>query len=897
MKKTLPVAIAVVCLLLAVFTRSVPVAGLPERAEGDGYFDIEEEAYQGEILYADTEGGSGNSVSGNTPASSAGFRALLKSSEPDELLAEGAVDTSDLPAVYDPRDGSPGYSLPALRDQSPYETCWSFGITATMEMNLIKKALADSSVDLSERHLLYYMYNKADTPDPLGNTGGDYNQATYKTTGANAYLKAGGNNLLTIWHLLSRCGPVKESLFPYTALVADENADAGGLGGAGNSTKAAFGMDEAHLQNAYVLSIGTSYGDAALRNVMKGMIRQYGALGTGYYASSSYDIPAKDCYYNDSYATGTNHNITIVGWDDTFARENFTNGSHQLPDQDGAWLVRNSYGAESASKAQHGYFWMSYEDYGLRKVSGGNTKYAVALDLEKNDLYDNLYQYDGNADYCFFPQNPRGAAAIYRAQAKNGEILSAVGVGMMSAGVDYTLSVYLDVTEGDPQSGTLAASQSGTVPYMGYTTIELENPVTLKEGQSYSVVLTGMTRRSDNTAPVLVAACSEQRDLNTLYYNFTFVSNTENDKTYYQPENGSTWHDAAKMKLGLLEGQTINTAFEEGSVSANEIQSISRQDYTLRIKAYTRNVDPAEVVGDYSTAQTDPQNDGSAAKTEDKNLCRSLTLSQTAASASVGGSLQLVATALSAVGEAGSDVIWISSDPAVAAVTDYGYVTMKKPGKAIITASCDGVRARMEVTVLPGATQFTGAVLKGRTVKTAAVSLTWKKVEDADGYIVYRSTYRSKGYQTYKTIKGADTLKKKYDALKGKRPYYFRIASYVTAADGTRLISALSDPVSIVSDPSGFKALAQKGKISKLTWKKAAKVAGYEILRSTRKSGGYKRVGSVAVKKTSRKTYTLKNKVPKKGKIYYYRLRSFIYIGKTRIRGRTVATVRVKSKG
>jgi uncharacterized protein YjdB len=43
---------------------------------------------------------------------------------------------------------------------------------------------------------------------------------------------------------------------------------------------------------------------------------------------------------------------------------------------------------------------------------------------------------------------------------------------------------------------------------------------------------------------------------------------------------------------------------------------------------------------------------------------------------------------------------WRSSDPSIAAVTAGGTVTARKPGRAIISATCEGVRGQVEVTVV-----------------------------------------------------------------------------------------------------------------------------------------------------------------------------------------------------
>ena len=59
-----------------------------------------------------------------------------------------------------------------------------------------------------------------------------------------------------------------------------------------------------------------------------------------------------------------NHAVTIVGWDDTYTKENFTD---QLPvcNNDGAWIVKNSYGT---NWGENGYFYLSYEDQSITNL-------------------------------------------------------------------------------------------------------------------------------------------------------------------------------------------------------------------------------------------------------------------------------------------------------------------------------------------------------------------------------------------------------------------------------------------------------------------------------------------------------------------------------------------------
>ena len=56
-------------------------------------------------------------------------------------------------------------------------------------------------------------------------------------------------------------------------------------------------------------------------------------------------------------ADGDTHALLIIGWDDNYSKDNFY---YEKPENDGAWLVLNSWGT---SWANNGVGWLSYEDY------------------------------------------------------------------------------------------------------------------------------------------------------------------------------------------------------------------------------------------------------------------------------------------------------------------------------------------------------------------------------------------------------------------------------------------------------------------------------------------------------------------------------------------------------
>ena len=63
----------------------------------------------------------------------------------------------------------------------------------------------------------------------------------------------------------------------------------------------------------------------------------------------------------------SNHAVTIIGWDDNYSRDNFKSSCR--PQNDGAWLILNSWGKDWGN---NGTAWVSYEDvtdsvgYGLK---------------------------------------------------------------------------------------------------------------------------------------------------------------------------------------------------------------------------------------------------------------------------------------------------------------------------------------------------------------------------------------------------------------------------------------------------------------------------------------------------------------------------------------------------
>ena len=159
------------------------------------------------------------------------------------------------------------------------------------------------------------------------------------------------------------------------------------------------------------------------------------------------------------------------------------------------------------------------------------------------------------------------------------------------------------------------------------------------------------------------------------------------------------------------------------------------------------------------------------------------------------------------------------------------------------------------------------------SLSQSALTVKWKKVGGADGYIVKRSTSQNGTYTTVKTITNADTLSYKDTKVEAGVTYYYKIEAYDDTY-GTKGYSGNSSPL-------GGKTIA-KTKIKtvasvsattlKITWNKTSGAYGYLVKRSTSKNGTYTTIATL--KSESKTSYQDKN--VSTGKKYYYKVETMV---------------------
>ncbi len=415
--------------------------------------------------------------------------------------------------------------LTEIKNQNPFGACWAFSTMASCEVSLAKKyGLEPASLDLSERALCYFFYNLKDINDPQGNTLNDYHTAILGTE--HDIYQLGGNVPMASIFLANWGGPVDEAKAPYSRLVE--------IGKYGNlttdETKGDDALDPAlcydasyHVQNVRLI-------DKTDSNGIKQAIMDNGIVSRSYYHRDSYLNSSTGAYNSGKTYSNTNHAITLIGWNDDYSRENFTN----MPDENGAWLVRNSWGS---SFGDGGYMWISYEDTSLGD--------ATVISCEPGDNYDNNYFYDGTAALASVNgSNDDGGAwcAANVFTAGSPEVLKAVSFAMKSTDVPYSVQIYKDLKDKmDPSSGSpmLDTPVTGTTSYAGYYTVPLGTAIPLSEGDTFSVVFTFGTEGSPK-----ISAFTEKT------YNYSWLkwnAGIDEGQSFFKYADSTAWYDMYQL--------------------------------------------------------------------------------------------------------------------------------------------------------------------------------------------------------------------------------------------------------------------------------------------------------------------------------------------------------------
>lgn len=388
-----------------------------------------------------------------------------------------------------------------VKNQRNTSLCWAFSLASNLETSLLTRG--QKYYDLSEEQLAYFWANRVN--DPLGNTPND------KITRTQSNYHGTGNGRVASFFLSTWSGMTTEEKVPF------------------QSSAVTWPDSLAYDTSAYMEdAIFSQY----TVERTKQLLMEYNSVSAMIYMLDNYYYP-DTASYSCPQSGLVNHAVTIVGWDDTYSKENFPSASGV--NNDGAWIVKNSYGK---NWGKNGYFYLSYEDKSITNL--------VSNTAATTPAYPNNYFYDGAAaGTVTFPgktiNNGYYVSNIFKATAGNGkdEELGEIVTAVPQDNTDFQIQVYTDLKNtSDPTSGTPAYAEpvDYTQPLAGIHTIHLNTPVKIPQGIFYSVVI----RIPDGSNKFYV----EKTTTSTSW--FTATAGIDPDQSFFST-SGKKWYDAGNQ--------------------------------------------------------------------------------------------------------------------------------------------------------------------------------------------------------------------------------------------------------------------------------------------------------------------------------------------------------------